>query len=261
MAELRTRREPPPLRPVAVRSVERRTPHLVRLTLGGPALEGFEPPGPAASVRLLLPSPTTGALVLPTWDGNEFLDADGGRPLLRTLTPLRFDPAAPHLDVEVVLHGDAPLSAWATAATEGSPVAVSGPGRAYEVDPAAPAFLVAGDESALPAITTLLPALPPEADVQVLVEVRADDARVDLPPHPRARVRWLVAEPGAGPGDAMVAAVTAAEVPADARVWVAGEAAAVQRVRRHLFEDRQLPRGRATVRGYWKRGRAEGGTG
>jgi len=39
-------------------------------------------------------------------------------------------------------------------------------------------------------------------------------------------------------------------------VWVAGEAAAVQRIRRALFEERGVPRSRATVRGYWKHGRA-----
>jgi NADPH-dependent ferric siderophore reductase len=38
-------------------------------------------------------------------------------------------------------------------------------------------------------------------------------------------------------------------------VWVAGEAAAMQRIRRHLFEDRGLSRAQASVRGYWKHGR------
>jgi NADPH-dependent ferric siderophore reductase len=38
-------------------------------------------------------------------------------------------------------------------------------------------------------------------------------------------------------------------------VWAAGEAAAVQRIRSHLFVDRGLPRAHATVRGYWKHGR------
>jgi len=35
-------------------------------------------------------------------------------------------------------------------------------------------------------------------------------------------------------------------------VWVAGEAAAVHRIRRHLFDERGLPRRQATIRGYWK---------
>ena len=53
----------------------------------------------------------------------------------------------------------------------------------------------------------------------------------------------------------MVAAVAGADLPAGTRVWVAGEAAAVQRIRRHLFEERGLSRAQATVRGYWKHGR------
>jgi NADPH-dependent ferric siderophore reductase len=38
-------------------------------------------------------------------------------------------------------------------------------------------------------------------------------------------------------------------------VWAAGEAAAMQRLRRHLFDERGVPRSAAVVRGYWKRGR------
>jgi NADPH-dependent ferric siderophore reductase len=41
-------------------------------------------------------------------------------------------------------------------------------------------------------------------------------------------------------------------------VWAAGEAAAMQRLRKHLFEERDIPRARTTIRGYWKHGRAGG---
>jgi NADPH-dependent ferric siderophore reductase len=47
-----------------------------------------------------------------------------------------------------------------------------------------------------------------------------------------------------------------AELAPRTRLWAAGEAAAMQRIRRHLFEDRGLSRADATVRGYWKHGRA-----
>jgi NADPH-dependent ferric siderophore reductase len=80
-------------------------------------------------------------------------------------------------------------------------------------------------------------------------------ARHALPGHPGATVQWCDLSPGDAPGAALVAAVTAAELPAGTRVWAAGEAAAVQRIRRHLFEDRGLTRAQAVVRGYWKRGR------
>jgi NADPH-dependent ferric siderophore reductase len=92
--------------------------------------------------------------------------------------------------------------------------------------------------------------------VQVHVEVADAGAVLELPAHPDATVEWHELAAGAAPGDALVDAVVRAEIVSGARVWVAGEAAAVQRIRRHLFEERGLSRRDATVRGYWKLGRA-----
>jgi NADPH-dependent ferric siderophore reductase len=214
----------------------------VRVTLAGDELRGFEPGLPAASVRLLLPDPDRG-WVLPTWNGNEFLDADGGRPLLRTLTPLHHDADANTLDVEIVRHGRAPLSARADRAAPGDRVALSGPGRGYDVDPTAPAFVLAGDESAVPAITTLVPVLPAAADVHVVVEIADPSARLVLPTHPRSTEQWCAS---------LADAVSEVPLPPNTRVWVAGNAAVVQRVRKHLFDERSVPRSHAVVRGYWK---------
>jgi NADPH-dependent ferric siderophore reductase len=259
MAEAPIRKEPPPFRPVTVARTEQRSPTLMRVTLTGDALDGFDVGLPAASVRLLLPD-DAGTVDIPTWNGNEFLAADGSRPRIRTLTPLRFDPSALELDVEVVLHDDSPLTAWAQGATEGTAAAVSGTGRGYEVDERVEAYVLVGDEAALPAITTVLPALPTTATVQVIVEVRHAHSRIELPAPEQATISWEELPPAGRPGDAMVEAATKLDYPADVRVWAAGEAAAVQRIRKHLFDEVGLPRRHATVRGYWKVGRAEGGT-
>ena len=252
------RREPPPFRAVAVRRVERLGPRMCAVTLAGPGLEGMAIEEPGASVRVLLPSPD-GELVLPAWNGNEFLLPDGRRPPIRTFTPRRFGPEAQELDLEIVLHGQGAASEWAETATPGSPAAVSGPGRGYTIDPEAPAFLLAGDETALPAISQLLEVLPRQTPVQVRVEVAAPEARLPLPEHPRADVEWCDQTPGSSPGDALVAALRDADLAPGVKVWVAGEAAAVQRIRRHLFQDRGVTRTDATVRGYWKHGRTGGG--
>jgi NADPH-dependent ferric siderophore reductase len=242
---------------VAVRRVEPLGARLTRVTLAGPELAGLTIDEPAASVRVLLPA-TTGRLVIPTWDGNEFLLPDGGRPRIRTFTPRRLDPGALELDVEIVRHGAGAASEWAAGAQPGDAAAVSGPGRGYRVDRDAPAFVLAGDETAVPAIGQLLEVLPPERPVQVHVEVARPDGRLHLPEHPHATVAWHDLPPGAPAGDALVNAVRAVPLVAGARVWVAGEAAAMQRIRRLLLEDRRLPRASATVRGYWKAGRSGG---
>jgi NADPH-dependent ferric siderophore reductase len=254
MTTLRLRREPPRFRRLHVRRVDARSPYLRRVTFGGADLDGLDPGLPAASVRLLLPSRGTTDLELPSWNGNEFRLADGSRPVLRTYTPLRLDPDALELDLDIVLHEHGAASAWAEAVHPGDPAAVSGTGRGYAVDPDARSYLLLGDETAIPAVGQLLAALPAGAVVEVQLEIRAPDAEVALPAHPGARVTWLAATDP--PGGALVAALEAHDLGTDERIWAAGEAAAMHRIRRHLLEARGLPRSHAHVRGYWKRGRS-----
>ena len=148
------------------------------------------------------------------------------------------------------------MATWGVTAAEGDPVAVSGTGRGYDIDLPATAYLLAGDESALPAITTILDALPAATQVTVVVEVGSPEAKLEVGGPEAMALSWHVLPSGASPGDALVAAVEAATIDAGSRVWVAGEAASVQRIRRHLFEVRGLERSQCSVRGYWKHGRA-----
>jgi NADPH-dependent ferric siderophore reductase len=249
------RREPPAFRRVVVESVHDLSPRMRRVRVHGPELAGLEITEPAASVRVLLPSPGTEDLVMPTWNGNEFLLADGTRPVIRTFTPRRFDAAGPALDLDVVLHEGGAASAWAAAAAPGAEAAISGPGRGFEIDPSTPAYLLGGDESAIPAIGQLLEAIPPAIAVEVHIEVAVPDARQALPDHPGATVTWHDLPRGDAHGQALIAAMRRAPIDEGTHVWVAGEAAAVQAIRKHLFDERGVARAMATVRGYWKHGR------
>ena len=245
------RREPPPFRRVSVRAKEPLSPHMIRVTFGGPELAGLEIKEPAASVRLLLPSPGARRLVIPEWNGNEFLLSDGSRPLIRTFTPRRLDVASNEIDIDMVVHAAGLASQWAEQAGFGDSAAVSGPGRGYQVDPEASAYLIAGDESAIPAISQLLETIPQHVSVDVHIEITSRDAEIELPRHDMARVGWHVNNAG-NPGAELVAAVRAATTGPGVRVWCAGEAAAMHQIRTNLFKERGIPRSQATVRGYWK---------
>ncbi len=107
----------------------------------------------------------------------------------------------------------------------------------------------------MPAISQLLEWIPSDADVRLIVELAAPEARAPLPSHPRVTVDWVELPAGAQPGDVLVGAVEAFEIPDGWRVWAAGEAAAMFRIRKHLFDSLRLERKHATVRGYWKHGR------
>jgi NADPH-dependent ferric siderophore reductase len=229
---------------------------MIRVGFGGEDLDGFLVDEPAASVRLLLPSSHGADLVVPEWNGNEFLLSDGRRPVIRTFTPRHVDAEARQVDLDIVVHGPGSASEWAQRAEPGGAAAISGPGRGYTIDVKAPAFWLAGDETAIPAISQLLDTIPAGIPVQVDVEIAHRDARVALGECDGVSVRWWELPSDATPGDALVDAVRRTDVAPGTRVWAAGEAAAMQRLRRHLFEDRALPRAQCTVRGYWKHGRA-----
>jgi len=220
---------------------------MTRVILGGNELVSFSIDLPAASVRLLLP--TDSELEIPRWQGNEFLLANGTRPIIRTFTPRRFEPEALELHIDVVLHGSGIASAWAQNAQPGDRVAVSGPGRGYEIDPNAAAFLIAGDETAIPAICQLLEHLP-NVPITVHISVTGADAKVDL--HRDVDITWHVDSPDSDADDSLFQAIAATELAPATHIWAAGEAKSMQRIRSYLFREIEFPRPQATVRGYWK---------
>lgn len=226
-----------------------------RVVLGGDELDGFAIEAPASSVRLLLPPPGQDAIVMPTWTGNQFELPDGSRAPIRTFTPRYVDTERLELTLDVVLHDRGAATDWVRSADVDDEVAVSGPGRSEPLDPNARSHLLVGDEAAIPAIGQLLESIPADRSLDVHIEIRRSDARIDLPEHGGADVVWHTGDDDAAPGDAMVAAALAIDELPDA-VWVAGEAAAVQRLRTHLFDDRGRSRASVTARGYWKHGRS-----
>ena len=103
---------------------------------------------------------------------------------VRTYTALFPDVAAGTVAIDFVTHGDEGVAGpWAQAARPGDRLEVRGPGGAYRPDPTADWHLLVGDESAVPAITAALEALPAEAvaRVVILVEDAGHEPALPLP--------------------------------------------------------------------------------
>jgi NADPH-dependent ferric siderophore reductase len=222
-----------------------------RVTFAGSDLATFVWSGPAAHIKIIFPEPGLGL------DTVAVPEPDGPRPATtRTYTPRRFDAAALTLDVDFVLHGDGPASTWAAQARIGQQLVMMGPGPGYQIDPDAPWYVLLADDAALPAVETILDAVPPGARVTVLLEVVAADEQRALPAPATAEVRWLVR--GADPrdaGNALLAALDGfAWPPGEGRVYVGCEAAAMRRLRQVIVESSGLDRKRIITRGYWRIG-------
>jgi NADPH-dependent ferric siderophore reductase len=238
-----------------VLSVSRLTPRLVSVRVGGDALDGFRIEAPTSHIKVFLPGPGQAAPALPEFgpDGPAW-PADAPRPAVRTYTPRRFDEASRTLEVQFVLHGTGPASEWAERAAPGDQLAIGGPGGRFSFDPAVRRWWIAGDESAIPAVGTLLEALPADASAEVHLEVAGPDDETELPGppptwhHRRAPDAW---------GAELYDAARSASIADGTRVWVACEAAAMRRIRQHSLRDRGLPASSLVTRGYWRLGVAD----
>ena len=249
------RRRPPP-RIVEVRGVTRLTPRMVRITFGGEQMEGFNSKGPAEHVRIFLPDNETGELLLPTPgpEGNEF--PEGMRPASRAYTPRRWDAGANELVVDIALHDHGPGSAWAASVKEGDVAVIGGQaGGAYFPDAEADWYVVGGDEAALPAIGTLLEAMPSTMRAYVFAEVEDAAEEQELSSDAPFEVTWLHRENGAMPGRALAETMKAMALPeGNGRIWVSCEADVMREIRKHYIEDRGLDRSVLRTQGYWKMG-------
>ncbi|HWG14467.1 MAG TPA: siderophore-interacting protein [Streptosporangiaceae bacterium] len=256
------RRRPRPYA-ATVTEVAEVTPYLTRVTLGGDGLASFRWPGPGSHLKLFLPEPGQRDVEMPPADAEGFMISVPGRPrpTTRTFTPRRWDEATSQLDLEFVLHGHGPASQWALQAKPGDQIAVSQPRRTYELLPDTRWLLIAGDESALPAIATLLEAIRPDIRTEILVELEDADHQVTLPERASSTIRWLTRGQGEKPGAPLTAAVEAWNPPAQAdqgpgQVWAACEALAVRDIRAHLLGPLGFSRDRIVTRGYWRAGEA-----
>jgi NADPH-dependent ferric siderophore reductase len=180
---------------------------------------------------------------------------------VRTYTALFPDVEAGTLAIDFVTHGDEGVAGpWAQAAQVGDRLEARGPGGAYRPDPTADWHLLAGDESAVPAITAALEALPADAVARVVVLVDDADHEPQLPLPADAEVAVLHRSTIAD-GDRLAAAVRAVEwLPGRVHAFVHGEASEVMHgIRPYLLKERGLDRDQVSISGYWRRGRTEEG--
>ncbi|GHC78647.1 siderophore-interacting protein [Streptomyces flavofungini] len=258
MAERPARRTPKPHIAQVVRT-EQLTPHMRRVVVGGEGLAEFTA-GDCTDhyVKLLFaPDGVTYPEPFDIQRIREELPREQW-PVTRTYTVRWWDPKARELALDFVIHGDEGLAGpWARGARPGDTVRMLGPGGGYAPDPTADWHLIAGDESALPAIAAALESLPEGADVRAFVEVEGPEEQQPIDTH--AEVVWL--HRGDRPvGQALVEAVRALDFPAgDVQAFVHGEAGFVKELRRLLRVDHQVPRERLSVSGYWRLGHNEDG--
>ncbi|MFI8763927.1 siderophore-interacting protein [Streptomyces sp. R-07] len=256
--------QPLPLHRLRVTAVRPVTPRMRRITLGGPSLDGFVLAGPDQQVKLFFPRPGRAEPVLPVpepdgdvmrWYGAYAALPEAERPWMRSYTLRAHDPVAGTVDIDFFLHGEGedagPATRWARSARPGDVLGMFGPSAAFTVpvDPGAGDWtLLYADACALPALATVVAALPPGQRALAYVQVPDAAEEQPLPTAGDLTVRHLRDD------DSPAEAVRSdALPPGRPYAWLAGEASAVRALRRHLVEERGVDRRSVHFTGYWRR--------
>lgn len=291
----------PAYRPFAaqVARVQRLSPSFVRVTFTGPSFDELAPNGWDQRIKLLLP--TTGRGLRDCPRGGDWYPAwralpEGRRNPMRTYTVRAVRQETREVDVDVVLHGTTgPASAWAGSAQAGNEVVLVGPnarfdgptgGYEWRPPPGARRLLLAGDETAVPAVCAIVESLPPDSGARVFLEVPDAGDILPLAVPVGMEVTWLPRHPTSAPrGALLTAAVLPAvrefacvrpaldpepvdddaldlpwDVPAETSgaglyAWLAGEAGVVTSLRRDLV-GLGVDRRSVAFMGYWRDGRS-----
>lgn len=213
------------------------TPHMQRLELTAPELDGFT--------------------FAPGQDVMFLVAADGSKPVRRRYTIRYLDVAARVLTIDVVLHGDGPGERWVRSARPGDRIEGIGPRGKIFPNPAADWHLFMGDEAALPAILAMTESLPGDADATLVLEIPEAGDEQEVLAAARTRVSWLHRQ-GRPAGDPDMLAAEAAEVelpPGNGHAYLLGEARVVLAMR-DVLASRGLPQEQVSPKAYWGRGRA-----
>lgn len=237
------------------------TPHMVRVTLGGPAFAQFQPKDVTDSyVKMLFAKRELG--LEPPYDLaalREKLPAEDV-PVTRTYTVRRINQADRTIDIDFVVHGDEGLAGpWAAQTKPGDRIALMGPGGAYSPDPTADWHLFAGDESALPAISAALEALPEDAAGVAFLECGGSDDTIDLMKPDGVKVTWIQRKIRDDTTKSLLAAAVRDYKWPTGRVQVFahGERESMKALRDVFLKERGLGKDQLSLSGYWAAGRTE----
>ncbi|MFC4254156.1 siderophore-interacting protein [Croceibacterium xixiisoli] len=236
------------------------SPHMRRVRFAGSHLEAFATEA-HLHIGLLIPPPgasRTEWLTLESGGKARVRQVDC-KPVNRKYTIRAIDSVAGRIDIDFVLHDDGgPGGSWAAAAQPGDMVGILGPGGRG----LAPAdwHLIAGDETALPAIGRMIEAMATDAHGQIVIEIADAAEQQALQPPPGVALQWLHRDgAAAGTTELLLNAIRAISLPPnDIRrfAWVGAEFTAAQAIRDYLCKQAGIARGDQLVVPYWRRGRA-----
>ncbi len=226
--------------PITVTFTQELTPRARRITFSGMTL--IDSRKPASYVSLYFEDP-----------GDEYPPQPGTpRRAERSYTPRYLDPACDAMTVDFVLHGEGRATAWAETARAGDTIWTGPTTGGYDVPADLEHLVLIGDETSIPAIGTVLEAIPAGTRTTVVIEVIDEDDEREPSDEITSDPIWLHRGTDVTTvGCQTLNLVRSIAVPAGAHWWIAGEREAIKQIRQALTEDRGVEADRISLNAYW----------
>ncbi len=245
-------------RKVQVTATEKFATSFIRITFGGDDLDGFDSPGFDDHIKLIFPDESTNELRVPEIGPAGPVWPEGPKPVMRDYTPRFFDGNAKTLVIDFALHEAGPATAWAINAKPGDWLGIGGPKGSFLVPTDYDFHLLAGDETAVPAIARRLEELPATTRAIALIEVDNVGDEIPLTSAAQFEIIWCYRKgAAAGTTTAIKDALETLTLPnGDGYAWIACETKAARAIRSYLVKERNLNAKGVKAAGYWQLGAA-----
>jgi NADPH-dependent ferric siderophore reductase len=245
------------LRLLTVTAITDITPLMRRVRLQGD-MSGFASLGHADHVKAFFFADGTPAELPPIGpDGAQF--PPGTVREMRDYTPRYWNVNEGWVELDFVLHGDGPAASWAARVKAGDTLVIGGPRGSQVVPLAFDWYLLAGDETALPAIGRRIEELPEGAKVVAVIEVENQAEEQSFKTHADLTLIYVHRNGAAAGTTSLVRdAIAAADLPrGEAYAYVAGEVNMARAVKTHLVGERGFNPEWVKAAGYWHLGVAD----
>lgn len=229
-----------------VRTVETLSPAMRRVVFGGAGLADYKSTGVGDEyVRILFPDDPDRIQEVPAQLDPELVDLER----LRTYTVRAHDLEAGTLTIDFVVHEGGVAAQWALQAKPGQQVLLNGPECLYSPPPDLQWQLLVADYAGAPAAIRL--AEETTAATRLVIEIAADDHRLDVAARDGLEVLWVVGGNGHGPSRLEEIVRSLVRPEGTGYVWVAGESRTLRGIRKHLRHELRLPATAYKSVGYW----------
>jgi len=181
-------------------------------------------------------------------------------PIKRTYTTRNIDFVNKEIVIDFVAHGDnGPASAWAINAKPGDVLGIGMKESSKPIIPDASNYLLVGDHTALPVVSTIVEQLSADKQVKVILEVPGKEDEIILLSEAQVEVTWIHnAHPEKG--SELYQEVINNELLESSEncvAFVAAEYSSVKEIRNYLKKEKKWFKENLRTYAYWKAGYSE----